>query len=243
MINVLSIAGYDPSGGAGVLADVKTFDNHKVQGFAVSTAMTYQNAKRFDGVQWESIESIKKQLAPILDESEITAVKIGLIDSLETMNVLLGLFDPEVRVVWDPVLSASAGPSFHEGMTKELLEKTLSRTDCITPNIPESEKLMEVLEIDTPSEIPVKHMVLKGGHGNGEILRDQLWQEGAVVHEIHRNKLEGQIHGSGCAFSSALAASWATRNDIQVAFETANEYVYKLIANSEEGLAKHFMGC
>ena len=87
----LSIAGYDPSGGAGVLADIKTFESIGVYGFATTTCITYQNDKQFEGINWLSKKKIKNQLYPILNKYEIDHVKIGLIKNLEILSETAGI--------------------------------------------------------------------------------------------------------------------------------------------------------
>src|SRR5688572_10171990 len=113
----LSIAGFDPSSGAGVTADLKTFEAHKVQGLGVCTAITFQNDNEFDGLEWLTKEKLQAQLEPLFRKFKIRTAKIGLIRNLETLNWLVDYLlskNPEMRIIWDPFLKASAGFTFHE---------------------------------------------------------------------------------------------------------------------------------
>ena len=118
---VLSIAGYDPCGGAGVLADIKTFETIGVYGLAVTTGITYQNDHKFAGVHWLSKKKIKNQLYPLLEAYKVEYVKIGLIESLEVQSEVIELllgYNNDIKIIWDPILKASAGFSFHKKISK-----------------------------------------------------------------------------------------------------------------------------
>ena len=120
---VLSIAGFDPSGGAGILADIKTMEALQVQGFGVATSLTYQNENAFLGLHWISLERIIAQLKPLISIYPISVVKIGLIESPTVLQGLLNYLKenlPSVRIVWDPILRASAGFDFHKGGIESL---------------------------------------------------------------------------------------------------------------------------
>ena len=118
---VLTIAGFDPSAGAGVLADVKTFENIGVYGFAVTTSITYQNENKFGDVKWLSIKQIKNQIYPILELHKIEFVKVGLIEDFKTLSAIIELLkahNPTIKIIWDPILRASAGFNFHKKISK-----------------------------------------------------------------------------------------------------------------------------
>ena len=159
---VLSIAGLDPSAGAGVLADIKTMEQCGVYGLGVATAITYQNEDEFDGLKWLSFEEIEKQLTPLLRKYTIKIVKIGLIENLDVLEKTISLLTTHyslLNVVWDPILSASAGFTFHDGLNKESLKKVLDLVYLITPNQPEYDKLqLATLNLENTN------ILLKGGH-------------------------------------------------------------------------------
>src|ERR1700756_3795867 len=114
---VLSIAGFDPSGGAGILADVKTFESNKVYGLGVISANTFQNDEEFNRVDWIPAEKIIEQISILQKRFEFEYVKIGLIENLEVLNKIiehLKLPTANYRLIWDPILKASAGFEFHK---------------------------------------------------------------------------------------------------------------------------------
>jgi len=160
----LSIAGFDPSGGAGLLADSKTFEANAVYGLGVVSALTWQNDIAFEKVEWIPPEKIGQQLRVLQARFSLRYVKIGLV---ENAGVLLQLtrwireHAPGAVIVWDPVLKASAGFSFHDRIAPALLEEILQQVDCITPNLPEAQQLFgahqlqeRLLEQDRRGHLP-----------------------------------------------------------------------------------------
>ena len=113
---VLSIAGFDPSGGAGVLADVKTFEANKVYGFGVMSALTFQNDSEFEKVEWIPLEKIMEQISVLQKRFQFEYIKIGLIENLEVLNQLILNLKSNIsnpKIIWDPILKATAGFDFH----------------------------------------------------------------------------------------------------------------------------------
>ena len=239
---ILSLAGLDPSGGAGLLADVKVFENFALTGLGVATSITYQNESEFAGVKWLDENEIVKQLRP-LSRYRVKAVKIGLIENQEVLNNLIievkRLF-PDAKIVWDPILKASAGFSFHNQFNGETLKEILKNTYCVTPNIPEAKMLGSGEAIE--NALLISHfcyVVLKGGHQN-ENADDQLIRNGAVIQNYPHPKIEGlEKHGSGCVFSSALASSLANDYAIEDAVKEAKDYTLAFLKSSDTLLGIH----
>src|SRR5436305_8273825 len=144
---VLSIAGFDPSGGAGVLADCKTFEQHGVYGFGVCSAMTIQTDSEFLNVHWLGVEQILEQLRPLTEKFKITACKIGIIDSPDSLIEIIRFLkkhNPAIHIVWDPVLKASAGYDFHSENAFHNIEAILAAIDLVTPNYDELQRLQAI---------------------------------------------------------------------------------------------------
>lgn len=239
---VLSIAGLDPTGGAGILADVKTFHNCGVPGFAVSTSTTYQDANTFHGVQWIDVSTVIEQLKPLLKEYSIRTVKIGLIENLNSLAKVVEFIRtnaPNAFITWDPIIAASSGFVFHETIHHDQLLSVLKTIDCITPNIPEFEVLASAIGTLNPTEFPVKHLILKDGHGDQSVVRDELFINGVSAETTSRKRLNASIHGSGCVFSSYLSAAFAQTSDIQLAFTEAGNYIEQLLMTSLDNLGHH----
>lgn len=242
-VNILSIAGFDPSGGAGLLADVKTFELHKCYGMAVQTANTVQTANSFNAVNWIADELVNDQLDTLLNEYAFAGVKIGLVASFD---FLVGLIDrvreknPKAVIVWDPVLSASAGFDFHKDTTA--INRVLTRVDWITPNWKE----MQVLgKTDNALEAAIQmsnslNVYLKGGHNPESLGKDYWLYKGEMKAFNPKKGKYSEKHGSGCVFSSALAANLAKGFPPQKAVLKSKRYIEELLGSAPAKLGYHY---
>ncbi len=197
---VLSIAGFDPCGGAGTLADIKVIEYLQVSGLGVISSLTYQNDAEFEGVKWCTIEQIVNQIKP-LQVYDVKVVKIGLIESfnqLEGIINLVHLYFPKAYIIWDPILKASAGFDFHD--ENSLPVSLAKKIDMITPNFEEFEQL----NLD---EKQVAAILLKGGHRKDKKGTDVLMVDGKQI-EISGFDMPSKYnkHGTGCVLSSAIAS-------------------------------------
>ena len=180
---VLSIAGFDPSSGAGIGADLKTFEATGSYGLGVCSALTFQNEDTFTGVHWTAWEDIKKQCDLLLQKYNVEFLKIGLIESFEILDRLLDYLldqDKRLKIIWDPILKASAGFSFHRYTPEdqERLKRILDRVYLITPNTDELYRLFG--EGITPDRLQIVcrdhhlNILWKGGHNAGVDATDVL---------------------------------------------------------------------
>ena len=241
---VLSIAGFDPSAGAGVLADVKTLEKIGVYGFAITTSITYQNEDKFDGVKWLSIKQIKNQIYPIIEKHKIEFVKIGLIEDFKTLIAIIELLkahNDKVKIIWDPILRASAGFDFHQKIPKKYLKYVLKNIYLITPNWEEIKPLSNEQDAITGAEKIAQYcsVYLKGGHNVETPATDILFVEDSleIFHPKHITDLHK--HGSGCVLSSAITGYLALGNTLYQSCELAKEYTYKFLISNESKLGYH----
>lgn len=244
MKNTLSIAGFDPSGGAGVIADCKTFHSFGVNGFAVNTATTFQNANHLYDVNWESESSIIRQIEPLFQQNEIQFAKIGLIENLDRLNnviYVLRKFNPTISILWDTIFSSSSGFSIHSEIEKSKLEDVLSKIQFITPNQVELERILAILNLQSIEQIPVHSILRKGGHRTENQCIDELWKNRKLIHSVGNPRLEKGIHGSGCVFSSAFIANLTLEKSYEESFEIANRYLHELLKTSEGNLGQHHL--
>ncbi|MBL4705274.1 MAG: hydroxymethylpyrimidine/phosphomethylpyrimidine kinase [Flavobacteriales bacterium] len=242
--NILSIAGFDPSGGAGILADVKTFEQHKVQGFGVITANTIQTDSEFDSVNWIANDLVLKQLSKILNHYPIQGVKIGLVPSgkfLERITDFIietqkNVHNERPLIVWDPVLSASAGFDFEQDFSD--LKKTMKGIDYVTPNWNEIEQLTGKPGLEGAKVIADHTKVyLKGGHSK-ELAKDFLVTP-ENVYPFNPKQLGTEKHGSGCIHSSALVSNLVNgRSPIQACLR-AKRYVENRLQSNGSLLTYH----
>lgn len=243
--NVLSIAGFDPSSGAGVTADIKTFEQHKVQGLAVNTAITYQNETDFEGVDWMTFEQIKKQIEILFKKYQPEYIKIGLIESFDVLQQVVKLLkgiNPSVKIIWDPILKASAGFDFHKNIKSAEVISLLQNIYLVTPNIPECKALMGTDEFE---EIQAQiidnklcNVLVKGGHSENDKVTDVLIQSDNIT-SFEGNRLANTKHGTGCVLSSAIASNLANHISLANSIKKAKQYITQFIDSNNGLLGYH----
>ena len=162
--NILSIAGFDPTSGAGLTADIKTIEALKCYGLSICTANTIQTDQQFVACHWTDSEIVRTQLKTVVNRFEITVVKIGIIQSWELLQELLLILkdlSPKVKVIWDPVLSASTGFKFYSESKPESKRETiiqvLKSVYMITPNYLELQGIFPELSREASRELIVTH--------------------------------------------------------------------------------------
>ncbi len=257
---VLSIAGFDPSGGAGVLADIKTFEANKVYGFGVVSALTFQNDIEFEKVERLPIEKIIDQISVLQKRFQFEYIKIGLIENLEILNQLILNLKSQIsnsKIIWDPILKASAGFEFHNDVNKNFLKEICKNIYLITPNMDEIRILMnENDELKAAKELSeFCNVFLKGGHrplsssplwGESDLGRDYLFlspplrggREGLFSFRA-KQKVEIGKHGSGCVLSSAITANLAKGFKLHRACLKAKQYTAEFLNSNKNLLGYH----
>ena len=230
----LSIAGLDPTGGAGILADIKTFEQLAVQGFGVASAITYQTEERYFGQDWVDLEKIIFQIDPLLKRYPIKFIKIGLIENFKVLDKLLQYLRSkgDFYIVWDTILSTSSGINFHDNMTE--VSQVLSEMDLVTPNVPEAVKLFGTSNAEKLAYEDVA-ILLKGGHDN---FHDILIEEHGLT-EFEGEAIEWKKHGTGCVLSAAIVGELAKGQDLKKACEKAKKYVENRMNSNSSLLAFH----
>ncbi len=239
---VLSIAGFDPSGGAGLLADIKTFEAHKVHGLGVISANTFQNDTEFLRVDWIPVESIIEQIDILRKRFSFEYIKIGLIENFEVLKKVIGhclKVMANCRIIWDPILKASAGFGFHKDLS--LLADILPKVFLLTPNSEEVQVLGgKNVEESTNSLAQQCHVLLKGGHRTDKPGYDSLYmKEGKQFSFRPKMKEVSSKHGSGCVLSSAIAANLAKGEELKRACLMAKEYTEKFLSSNKTLLGHH----
>lgn len=237
---ILTIAGFDPSGGAGILADIKTFEQHKCLGFAVQTANTIQSEVEFVKPGWMVEEDIFEQLELILKTHRFDYAKIGLIPNMDFMERLLSLDSLEkTKFIWDPILSTSTGFDFKHDLNE--LKGILKKVWMVTPNWNE----MVMLSGNNDPKEGAKELAeftkiyLKGGHNNAAIGKDFLFEKDKVQAFNPKQDKCYEKHGSGCVFSAALAANLARGYHLNRSILYAKRYVEKYLASTDQLLGYH----
>ncbi|GLB54094.1 hydroxymethylpyrimidine/phosphomethylpyrimidine kinase [Neptunitalea chrysea] len=232
---VLSIAGFDPSAGAGILADIKVFQHFNVYGFGVMSALTIQNESEIRGIRWSTQKEIKNQVEVIFELHTIAVVKIGITKDLDTLCWLVTLlksYKQNLKIVWDPVLKSSGGFIFWNRFNSKKLFETIHLIDLITPN---KEEYAELWGFDFPlCQMPDKTTILqKSVSENEEYIIDHLWWN-QNIHHLESRKLTGfGKHGTGCILSSGIAAGLALGLNMKQAYYKSKELLNQYMLSSE----------
>ncbi len=233
--NVLSIAGSDPSGGAGIQADLKTFAALGCYGMAAITALTVQNTQGVKGVFDVPAEFVRAQIDAIFEDIDVAAVKIGMLAQPEIIHQIADIMEKRRPpfIVLDPVMVATSGDSLISSEAIDVLkDRLIPLVDVITPNIPEAQKLSRKAVLDM--EVAAKGLLglgcgavfLKGGHLKEEMARDVLAMGEGGLYEFSTPRIDTlNTHGTGCTLSSAVAAYLAKGEDIPSACEKAKAYL------------------
>ena len=240
----LTIAGFDPSAGAGVLADVKTLEASGVYGLAACTALTVQNDVAFERVSWVPLADIQDQVRLLLARFRVDVIKIGLIESLPILRTLIDWLkaqNPAACIVWDPVLKATAGYEFHARPDADLLQGICRELALITPNRPEALLLLPAASPEAAAEALAAWcpVLLKGGHTASPEATDLLLL-GSAHHEFSAPRLpHGEKHGSGCVLSAAVLARLALGDDLPAACRAGKAYTAAFLGSNDSLLGYH----
>jgi len=241
----LTIAGFDPSGGAGLLADIKTFEANQAYGLGVCTALTVQHENRFDSVQWVDNELIIEQAKLLFEKYSVQYVKIGLVKSLDDLSKIITAlltWNPDVSIIWDPILKASAGFNFHDEISAITLKAILKQIYVLTPNLPEANLLInDSINTEQKAQILAENcaVFLKGGHGDLDESKDLLFYRNQRVEYHAKRIIHGEKHGSGCVLSSAITANLAKGFPLEKACEEAKKYITAFLGSNDSLLGYH----
>lgn len=242
--HILSIAGFDPSSGAGLTADIKTFEASKCYGLSVCTANTIQNDVDFEACHWISEDTILAQIGILFKRFKIDYVKIGIVENwriLSTIVKALLQYNPAVKIILDPVLTSSSAFHFHN-TEDATLDEVLEDIYMITPNYKEIEQLYPSKTFEaTIDHISKKtNLYLKGGHNTKAIGKDELYLKDGNVFTL-QPKLKNctEKHGSGCILSSAITSYLALGFPILKACYRGKRYTEKVLNSNKTLLGYH----
>lgn len=246
--NVLTIAGSDPSGGAGIQADLKTFSALGVFGTSVITALTAQNTCEVTAVHQIPAEFVAQQIDTLLADVKLAAVKVGMLGDADTILTV----EERLRyhhlnnIVLDPVMVAKSGARLLDIAAIEQMRNLCAIATILTPNLPEAAALLERSEARTLDEMQTtaeelqklgpRYVLLKGGHlSNRTDCVDMLYDGHGFFLKLSAPRIEtSNTHGTGCTLSSAIAALIAQRTDPIKAIEEAKQYISRAIQYSNQ---------
>jgi hydroxymethylpyrimidine/phosphomethylpyrimidine kinase len=248
----LTIAGVDPSGGAGIIADIKTFSAFGCFATAAIASITFQNTTGVFGAEHQSAESLRRQVEPILSDYEVAALKTGMLPSKEIIAETARLVKENGlrNFVVDPVVRSTSGfDLIDDAALSELIEKLFPLSDLVTPNIPEAERITKMSITSTDDiaaaarrmqSMGAKNVLIKGGHfegGAGKKAIDNLFIGDELI-VLESDFIDTTAtHGTGCTLAAAITANLALGKDLKQAVRTAKDFVTEAIRTAP-GLGK-----
>ncbi len=239
----LTIAGSDSGGGAGIQADLKAFSAMGVYGASVITAVTAQNTRAVTAIHAVPDDVVAAQIDAVLSDIEIGAIKIGMLGTpsliARVAEAIEGFSGP---IVLDPVMVAKSGDTLLADTAIEALKvHLLARASLLTPNLPEAAKLLDPQAEEPPLaqahrllKLGPKAVLIKGGHATGETCCDHLCDpQGDIALSAPRVNT-ANTHGTGCSYSSAIAAGLAKGQPLEQAVRTAHGWLHQAILHSDK---------
>jgi hydroxymethylpyrimidine/phosphomethylpyrimidine kinase len=240
---VLTIAGSDSGGGAGIQADLKTFAALGCFGMSAITALTAQNTLGVRAIHAVPVDFLRAQIDAVVEDIGADAVKIGMLHSSATVRTVAAALDAHrlQRVVFDPVMVATSGAVLIEREAVDVLVRELfPRADLITPNLDEAALLLgrplaSAAQFDAAARellaMGARAVLLKGGHLQGDVVTDLLAQRDGPWLRLTAPRINSRnLHGTGCTLSSAIAAHLALGLDLIAAVQAAHVYVQQALA-------------
>jgi|TARA_B110000908_G_scaffold70782_1_gene85422 hydroxymethylpyrimidine/phosphomethylpyrimidine kinase len=259
---VLTIAGSDSAGGAGIQADLKAISANSVYGASVITAVTAQNTTAVIAVHEVPADVVAAQIDAVLSDLDVDVIKLGMLFSVSIIKATskrLITFDGPVVV--DPVMIAKSGDALLQDVAVDaLIRHILPHANLLTPNLPEAARLLNSSEATTPEEMVAqgrqlielgpKAVLMKGGHAVGGICTDVLVNANGVIATYAAPRIHTRnTHGTGCTYSSAIAAQLANGLDLKNAVTVAHGYLQAAIKAADNlhigkghGPVHHFHG-
>ena len=227
---VLTFAASDPTGGAGVQADLLTLAALGCHPLSVLTAITVQDTTGVEALEALDADLIARQARRVLAESKVAAFKVGVVGTAENARTIAAIAaeHPQVPLVLDPVLASGRGDSLaSDAVLKALLEFLVPRASVVTPNVPEAERLGGEKHL---LERGCRYVLVTGTHQESAEVVNRLYDTRGLVREDRWQRLPGSYHGSGCTLASAIAAGLASGAALPEAVRAAQEFTWRALA-------------
>lgn len=238
---VLVFAGLDPSGGAGVQADIEAIAAMGAHALTIVTTLTVQDNDHVKAVHAVDVSILREQVRVLCEKFQIAAIKIGIAGSQDNVNVIaqtisrLRQHTPDLPVVLDPVLASGHGDALSREDAVAMMRPLQSLATLITPNLPEAMRLCDG-ETSLAAQASkllrfTPHVLIKGGHGEGDEITN-TWFSALNEQSWRWPRLAGGFHGSGCTLASAITACLAIGQDMQQALSTSQRWVQVSLSNA-----------
>jgi len=236
---VLCFSGHDPSGGAGVQADIETLASHQCHAASIITALTEQDSRNVKKLLPQSAKDLQQQAETLLNDFDIAAIKIGLLGDHKIAQSIGAILRQckNIPVILDPVLAAGGGTALANQLLLDIIiEELLPQTTLLTPNSVEARQLAKLDDLTDCARFfqqqGTEYVLITGTHENSELVHNRLFMQDNLSETFSWERLPHHYHGSGCTLASACAALLAQGLDVFTAVNEAQEYTWQALANA-----------
>jgi hydroxymethylpyrimidine/phosphomethylpyrimidine kinase len=244
---VLCLSGHDPSGGAGIQADIETIVSHQCHATSVITALTEQDTHNVKKILPQPAADIIAQACTIMEDLPVKVIKIGLIGHIETAKAIHSILMQysSLPVILDPVLAAGGGTALADNeLIDTIIELLLPRTTILTPNTTEARQLAKSNDLNECGikllELGCEYVLQTGSHEQSNAVSNQLFNQGKCIETYTWDRLPHSYHGSGCTLASSIAALMAHGLEVETCMLEAQEYTWNsLNAGYQPGTGQH----
>ncbi len=251
MQSVLAIGGSDSSGGAGIQADIKTISYFGVYATTVITALTAQNTLGVQYIYSVPSKFILNQMVSIIKDIKISAIKIGMLNNHENINIINNVFLKHYKdtpIILDPIMYSTSGKKLLKKSAYHILiKKLITITYVITPNIPEAEilsgiKITNIIQMKQAAKkihsLGARNVLIKGGHLKGDIIKD-IFYDGVKFKCYSKKRINSKnTHGTGCTLASAITACVALGFNINESIDKSQKYLYDSIKFAPKNIGR-----
>lgn len=241
---VMTIAGFDPTGGAGLTADIKTFEQNRVYGLAVCSGLTLQTEKNFYSVKWRSVKEVIHETDVLVQQYPVRAIKFGIVPSLDFLTECVLHIKkklPALQIVVDPVWKSSTGFAFAAFDDHSQIKNLLQHITLLTPNLEELQQMAGNNNPGSFAQVLAQYtsLLVKGGHDAEKKGTDTFYDKKNII-EIKPNAYNVfPKHGSGCVLSASITAHLALGYDVYDACVNGKRYTETFLASNETLLGYH----
>ena len=236
---VLCFSGLDPTGGAGIQADIETINAHHAHAASIITTLTIQDTHNIYDFEAVSADLITRQAETVLNDMNVSAIKIGMLGSTRVTLAIHRILKkhPHIPVIFDPILAAGGGTEVAtEELIHAIIELIVPFCFIITPNTLEAQKLTHKIKMDEASSRLLNHgaknVLITGTHDKTDQVEHELFSNNSILKKYFYSRLENEYHGSGCTLAASIAALVALNKNLDVAIEQALDFSYETLLHA-----------
>jgi hydroxymethylpyrimidine/phosphomethylpyrimidine kinase len=238
---VLCFSGLDPTGGAGIQADIEAINAQHAHAASIITTLTIQDTHNVHDFESVAANLITKQAEAVLNDIHISAIKIGMLADISVVKAVHNILKrhPDIPVVFDPILAAGGGTdTSNQELIDVIIELIVPFCFMLTPNIMEAQKLTGKKDLDKAAEKLLNHgaqnVLITGTHADTKQIEHKLFYNNSLLKSYYYSRLDNEYHGSGCTLAASIAALIAHKQEVGTAIHQALDYCYETLVHANQ---------